>query len=126
MEKELTKAEEQVMDFLWNLKQAYVKDIVQKMPDPKPAITTVSTIIRILEKKGFVSHESFGKTHRYFPLISREEYSAQCTKNLIGRYFSNSVGNLVSFFSKKENLSLEELEELQNLINKEIQKKKKS
>jgi predicted transcriptional regulator len=126
MEKELTKAEEQVMDFLWNLKQAFVKDIVQKMPDPKPAITTVSTIIRILEKKGFVSHESFGKTHRYFPLISREEYSAQCTRSLMHRYFSNSVGNLVSFFSKKENLSLEELEELQNLIHEEIQKKKKS
>ncbi|PLW91746.1 MAG: hypothetical protein C0592_14325 [Marinilabiliales bacterium] len=124
MEKELTKAEEQIMDFLWELEKAFVKDIIKAMPEPRPAYTTVSTIIRILEKKGFVSYESFGKTHRYYPLISKEEYSEQCTRSLVHRYFSNSVGNLVSFFTKKENLSLEELEELQNLINEEINKKK--
>lgn len=126
MNKELTKAEEQVMEHLWELREAFVKDIVERMDEPRPAYTTVSTIIRILEKKGVVSHKAFGNTHQYFPLISKNEYSEYCTGNLIKRHFSGSLGNLVSFFASKNNLSINELEEIQQLINDEINQKKQS
>lgn len=124
MEKELTRAEEQVMEHLWELKEAFVKDIVARMPDPKPAYTTVSTVIRILEKKDFVGHRSFGNTHLYFPLISKEQYSDYCTKSLVLRYFSNSLGQFVSAFASRNDLSIAELEEIQRLINEEIEQKK--
>lgn len=126
MNKELTKAEEQVMEYLWNLGEAFVKEIVECMPDPKPAYTTVSTIIRILEKKGIAGHKAYGNTHKYFPIISREQYSEYCTSNLVKRHFSNSLSNLVSFFTSKNDLSVKELEEIQRLINNEIEQKKKS
>lgn len=124
MEKELTRAEEQIMDYLWDLEEAYVKDIIAKMDPPKPAYTTISTIIRILEKKGFVGHRTFGNTHLYFPLISKEDYSGYCTKNLVSRYFSNSLGQFVSAFASSNDLSIGELEEIQRLINEEIEQKK--
>ena len=83
MTKELTKAEEQVMQILWQLEKAFVKEIIEQMPDPKPAYNTVSTIVRILEKKGFVSYEAFGKTHRYYPLMSKREYTRLFMKNFM-------------------------------------------
>ena len=99
--KELTSAEEQVMQILWSLNEAFVNDIIEKMPEPKPAYNTVSTIIRILETKGFVNHKAFGKTHQYFPLISKEEYTKGFFSGVMKKYFSNSYTNLVSFFSKR-------------------------
>lgn len=116
--KELTKAEEQVMQVLWELEKAFVKEIIDQLPDPKPAYNTISTIIRILETKGFVDHEAFGKSHRYFPLIGREEYKSYATEKLLNSYFGNSVENMFSFFVKKEKIDLKEADEIMKLIEK--------
>lgn len=120
MNKELTKAEEQVMQILWKLEKAFVKDLLEKIPDPKPAYNTVSTIIRILEKKGFVGHNAYGKTHEYFPLISKKEYTRSFFKNMMKNYFSNSYSEMVSFFAKEENLSLDDLEDLVKEVGKDL------
>lgn len=118
--KELTKAEEQVMQLLWNLEKAFVKDIIEEMPVPKPAYNTVSTIIRILEKKGFVGHNAYGKTHEYFPLISRKEYTRSFMKNFMRNYFSGSFQEMVSFFAKEDNMSLSELDELMEDVKRDM------
>lgn len=115
---ELTKAEEQVMQILWNLKKAFVKEVVAEFPDPKPAYNTVSTIIRILEKKKVVGYEPLGRTHRYFPLVSRESYANQSANHLIQNYFGGSAENLVSFFVKEKNISAQELEQIMEQIKK--------
>ncbi|MDO8897225.1 MAG: BlaI/MecI/CopY family transcriptional regulator [Bacteroidales bacterium] len=124
--KELTKAEEQIMQILWELKQAFVHDIIEQLPEPKPAYNTVSTIVRILEKKGFVDHEAFGKTHRYHPVIEKKVYTKFMFKGLLNGYFSNSMHQMVSFFSKEKGLSLAELEELKQIIENEINTKEKN
>ena len=121
--KELTKAEEQIMQQLWVLKQAFVHDIIEQLPEPKPAYNTVSTIVRILEKKGFVGHDAFGKTHRYHPLIDKKTYSKVLMKSLMSNYFSNSFHQVVSFFSVERNLSIDELGEVKQMIGEEIRKK---
>lgn len=118
--KELTKAEEQVMQLLWKKERAFVKELIEQMPEPKPAYNTVSTIIRILEKKGFVAYEAFGKTHRYFPLISKKEYTRKYMKNFMKGYFSNSFKEMVSFFAREDNMSLAELEELMKEVGKDL------
>ena len=123
--KELTKAEEQVMQNLWKLGKGFVKDVVELFDDPKPAYNTVSTIIRILEKKGFVSYKAYGNTYEYFPVVSKEEYTQKTMKKFVGNYFGNSFQSMFSYFSKNENLSLKELEELKAIIEKEINSKKK-
>lgn len=116
--KELTRAEEEVMMILWDLKKGFVKDILSEMGPDKPAYNTVSTIVRILEQKGFVAHESFGKSHRYYPLISREAYSQFAVKKVVSGYFNGSIKDLVSFFVKKETLTARELDELIKTIEK--------
>lgn len=116
--KSLTTAEEEIMQVLWKLEKAFVKEVIAELPEPKPAYNTVSTIIRILEKKGFVDHEAFGKTFRYFPLTSKTAYQKQSTKTLLKSYFGNSFTNLVSFFAKEGELSKEELTELEKLLKK--------
>ncbi|HEY0668560.1 MAG TPA: BlaI/MecI/CopY family transcriptional regulator [Sphingobacteriaceae bacterium] len=116
--KDLTKAEEQIMQVLWNLGRGFVKDVLKQLPEPKPAYNTVSTIIRILETKGFVSHQAFGKSHRYFPIISKEEYKSFATEKLLNGYFSNSVENMFSFFVKEKKLDLKEADEIMKLIEK--------
>ena len=116
--KELTKAEEQIMQVLWNLNEAFVKDVLDELPEPKPAYNTVSTIIRILETKGFVSHKAFGKSHQYFPVISHEDYKSFATAELVKGHFANSFKNLVSFFVKDKNLDLKETDELIKLLEK--------
>ncbi len=121
--KKLTKSEEEIMQILWNIKEGMVRDVIKHLPEPKPAYTTVSTIIRILESKGFVNHKAYGKTHVYFPLISKNAYSKTFLRNFVYDYFSNSYKNLVSFFTKEENLSIHELEELKKYIDQEIKKK---
>lgn len=93
--KELTKAEEQVMQILWQIKRGFVRDILEKMPEPRPAYNTVSTIVRILEKKGFVSYKTYGNTHEYYPLIEKKDYSNFFLKNFIGGYFG---GHFRSWF----------------------------
>mgnify|MGYP001070892495 CR=1 FL=1 len=108
----LTKAEEQVMTVLWKLEKAFVKELLQEFPEPKPAYNTISTIVRILQTKGFVDHESFGKSHRYFPLISKDEYSSFSLREIMTRHFSGSASNLLSFFAKEEQVDPNELEEL--------------
>ncbi|HPB05558.1 MAG TPA: BlaI/MecI/CopY family transcriptional regulator [Prolixibacteraceae bacterium] len=122
--KELTKAEEQIMQILWQLEEAFVNDIVDKMPEPKPAYNTVSTIVRILEKKGFVDHNAYGKTHQYYPLISKTEYTRSFMKSFMGSYFGNSFREMVSFFAKHDNMSVSEIETLMEDVKKELEKEK--
>ena len=110
--KELTKAEDQIMQILWYLKSAFVKDIIEQMPDPKPAYNTISTIVRILETKGFVDHKAYGKTHEYFPVISKEKYTKFYLNNLLKGYFNGSFQNLVSFFAKENKMDVKALEKL--------------
>ena len=110
--KQLTQAEEEVMQVLWRMERAFVKDLVEEFPDPKPAYNTVSTIIRILEKKGFVSYEAFGKSHQYFALIGKEEYSKKYLHRFVDNYFSGSYAQLVSFFTEQDKMSVSDIEKL--------------
>ncbi len=121
--KELTKAEEQIMQILWQLEKAFVNDILDQFPEPKPAYNTVSTIVRILERKGFVGHIAFGKTHQYYPMIKKQDYTRHLFKGMLSSYFSNSMQQMVSFFTREKNMSLEELEEIKQIIDSEINKK---
>lgn len=108
--KELTRAEEQIMQVLWKLNKAFVHDIIDQLPDPKPAYNTVSTIVRILVKKGFVDFKAYGKTHEYFPLISKDNYRSFFLQDVMGRYFGGSVESMLSFFAKDKNLTAKDLE----------------
>jgi BlaI family penicillinase repressor len=116
--KELTRAEEQLMQILWQLKKGYVKEVIDQLPEPKPAYNTVSTIIRILETKGFIAHNAFGKSHEYYPLISKDEYQNFATEKLLNGYFDNSVQDMFSYFVKKEKIDLKEADEILKLIEK--------
>ncbi|MDP2424045.1 MAG: BlaI/MecI/CopY family transcriptional regulator [Bacteroidales bacterium] len=122
--KELTKAEEQVMQVLWKLGKGFVNDLLEYFDEPKPAYTTVSTVIRILEKKGFVNHKAYGKTHEYFPTITKKQYAGSIFSNLLSNYFGNSYPSLASFLTREENLSLEDLEVMRKIMDKEIDKQK--
>lgn len=122
--KELTKAEEHVMQILWKIEKGFVNDVMEFFPDPKPAYNTTSTIIRILEKKGFVAHKAYGKTHEYYPLVSKKEYTSSYFKGFLKNYFSNSHQALVSFLTKDKNLSIQDLEEMKQLMEEEIEKQK--
>lgn len=117
--KQLTKAEEEVMHILWQLDKANVAAVIEELPEPKPAYNTVSTIIRILEDKGFVDHEKVGKGHVYFPLVKKSDYSNQSINKLVDGYFQGSFKSMVSFFMKKNDISLNELEEIMNKIKEE-------
>ena len=110
--KKLTTAEEEVMQILWKIGKGFVKDLIEHMPEPKPAYNTVSTIVRILETKGFIGHTAYGKTHEYFPLVSQEEYSNSYLHNIISGYFSGSFTKMVSFFVKQNDLDIKEVEAL--------------
>ena len=116
--KELTRAEEQIMQVLWDLKKAFVKEVLEQLPQPKPAYNTVSTIIRILETKGFIDHTAFGKSHQYHPIISKEAYKGFATDKLMNGYFENSVESMFSFFVKKQKIDLKEADEIMKLIEK--------
>ena len=104
--KELTKAEEQIMQVLWRLDKGFVKDVIDRLPDPKPAYNTVSTIVRILERKDFVAHNAYGKTHEYYPIVSRDDYKKRFLKSFIKRYFGNSFQEMVSFFASDRDITL--------------------
>lgn len=122
--KKLTKAEEQVMQILWEIGQGFVNDIITRMPEPKPAYNTVSTIVRILEQKEFVSHKAYGRTHEYFPLVLKADYSREYLRHFTRDYFSNSYKALTSFFAQTENMSLKELEEIKRLVEEQIKNHK--
>ena len=122
--KELTKAEEQIMQILWKLEKGFVKDVIDYLPYPKPAYNTVSTIVRILEKKGVVAQNAYGKTHEYYPLVSKDDYKKRFLKSFIKRYFGNSFQEMVSFFASDRDITLGEMEEIRELLNEEIQKHK--
>lgn len=117
MNKQLTKAEEQLMQVLWELNEASVQEIINKLPNPKPAYNTVSTIIRILETKNFVSHKAKGRGYIYFPLIQKTDYSNQSLHKLVNSYFGGSFKNMVSFFVDKNDIDLKELETILEAIN---------
>ncbi len=108
----LTKAEEQIMQILWDEKEGFVKDLLKHFPEPKPAYNTVSTIIRILEKKGFVDHRSFGKSHQYYPLMSREQYRNDRFSSLMKDYFNNSMQQVLSNFGKSGSMNMKEADEI--------------
>lgn len=115
MEK-LTNKEEQIMQILWQLKKGFVKDVLAKMPKPRPHYNTISTMIRNLEEKGYIHHKAYGKTHEYFPLIQKEDFRKTHITNTISNYFENSYKNAVSFFAKEEKISIEELKEIISII----------
>jgi predicted transcriptional regulator len=123
---ELTRAEEEIMQILWEIKKAFVKNIVEKFPDPKPAYNTVSTIVRILETKGFVDHTAYGKTHEYYPLVEKDEYRKQFLNTMLHNYFGGSFRQMASFFIRNEKMDVRELEEILNLMKKEIENPKSS
>ncbi len=114
--KTLTRAEEQVMQILWDIKGAFVKEVIERFPEPKPAYNTVSTIVRILENKGFVTHESFGKSHKYIPSISKEEYRSFTAEKVVDGYFEGNPKNLVSYFIKEKGMDMSDLEEIMKII----------
>ena len=122
---QLTRAEEQVMQILWDLGEGLVKDIRDRFDEPRPARNTVSTVVRILEKKGFVDHKSYGNVHLYFPVVSREEYSKHQLFGLLEGYFDNSFPAMASFFAREKDLTMAEMEELINETRKELSGYKK-
>lgn len=121
--KQLTKAEEQIMQALWETGPAFVKDMIEVMPDPKPHYNTVSTLIKILIEKGFVDYKAYGKSHQYFALVTKDAYSHKTVNNIVKGYFDGSFSNMVSFFVKEKELSISELEKLVQKI-KDAQKPK--
>lgn len=116
--KSLTKVEEQIMQALWKIEQGFTKDIVDQLPDPKPHYNTVSTILKILLEKEFVTAESVGKSHLYRPTIKKDTYSKQSVKQLLKGYFNGSFTNMLSFFAKEKDISAKELEDLLKEIKK--------
>jgi predicted transcriptional regulator len=122
--RELTRAEEEVMHVLWKIKKGFVKEILEHFDDPKPAYNTVSTIVRILQDKGFVDHKAYGRTHEYFPVVSKDQYSESHLSTFVNDYFSNSFGKMVSFFAKENRMSVKEMEEIMKTMEYEMKKQK--
>jgi BlaI family transcriptional regulator, penicillinase repressor len=108
----LTKAEEEVMHIIWQLDRCVVRDVIDHLGDPDMPHSTISSVVRILEKKGFVDHKAYGKTHEYFPIITKEEYAQHGVKSLMEKYFSGSPKKLVSFLVQNDNMNLKELNDL--------------
>jgi predicted transcriptional regulator len=117
---QLTKAEEQIMQILWMLQECTVQDIREKFDNPKPARTTIASVLSILENKGFSTHKSFGRVNVYYPAVAKNEYSKTQLFGMINKYFNNSLPSMVSFFAKEKNLSIEELDELLEETKKEL------
>jgi BlaI family penicillinase repressor len=122
--RELTRAEEQVMQILWKIEKGFVKDILDHFDDPKPAYNTISTIVRILQDKGFVTHKVYGRTHEYYPCVSKAEYSKSHLNTFVKDYFSNSFEKMVSFFAREKGISVHEMEEIMKVMEKEVSKHK--
>ena len=124
--KELTKAQEEILEVLWTINEGAVSDVQKELPNPKPAYNTVATVIKVLETKGYLNHKTFGKTHVYFPVISRKEYARYLFKDYFKSLFNGSLNQAVSFFvQEKKDVSLQELEGLKRIIESEIKKQNK-
>ena len=123
---QLTRAEEQVMQILWEMGEGLVKDVRNHFEDPKPARNTVSTVIRILEKKGFIDHKDYGKVYVYYPLVKKQEYSKGQLFGLLKDYFNNSFPAMATFFAREKDLSIKDLELLLEETKKELAKRKKT
>ncbi len=122
--KELTKAEEQIMQYLWRLKKGFLKDIVEMFPEPKPAYTTVSTVIRVLVNKGFIGFNTYGKINEYFPVVTKEAYSKSFFSGVFHSFFDRSASGFTSFFTKENDLSISDLEEMKQIIEAQIKERK--
>lgn len=123
--KELTKAEEQVMQYLWKLEKGFLKDIVDEFPDPKPAYTTISTVIRVLVKKGFIGFNTYGKIHEYYPAINKSDYFQSQFKGIVKNFFNDSKLKFASYFTDDNELNLSELESIRQMIDQKIDEIKK-
>lgn len=123
--KEITKAQEEILKALWEVKDGAVSDVLDTLPEPKPAYNTVATVIKVLEKKGYVDHKTYGKTNVYFPVITKKEYAQHIAKSTIKGLFNGSANQLVSNLVKNKDLSIQEMEDLKNLLEEEIKKQKK-
>ena len=123
--KEITRAQEELLKALWELKEGAVSNVLEILPDPKPAYNTVATVIKVLEKKGYLSHRTFGKTNVYYPLISKKEYAHYVLKETCLGLFNGSLDQLLSSFIKSKEVSVYELEELKNMLKKEIKSKRR-
>ncbi|WP_420573509.1 BlaI/MecI/CopY family transcriptional regulator [Kordia sp.] len=117
---ELTKAEEQVMQYVWKLDKAFLKDIVEQFPEPKPAYTTISTVVRVLVRKKFLNFETYGKIRQYSATISKERYFSQHMKQVIGNFFNGSTSTFASFFAESDTLNLTEMEQMKSLLEEKI------
>jgi len=122
--KEITKAQEEILKALWRLKEGAVSDVLDTLNNPKPAYNTVATVIKVLEKKGYVSHKTYGKTNVYYPMITDTEYAKYLLKDTVMGFFNGSLNQMVSFFVKNKDLSLNELEELKKMVEEEIKNNK--
>lgn len=123
--KELTKAEEEVMQILWRLKRGFIKEILEKFDEPRPAYSTVSTIIRILQEKGFVNYKAYGRTFQYFPVISKDDYRKTQMSSFVRNYFSNSYQKMVSFFAREDSITVKDIEDIMEMMKKEGKEKKR-
>lgn len=121
---ELTRAEEQIMQILWKIEKGFIKDILEHFDDPKPAYTTVATIVKILERKGFVSYKAYGNAYQFYPLVSRKEYSQKHVNSIFKRYFKNSMKDVVSFFADNNKVNVNDIDEAIKLLTA-LKKKKK-
>ena len=115
---ELTKAELEIMQIIWSKGACFVNDILEQLPEPKPAYNTVSTVVRILEKKGYVGHKAYGKTHQYFPVVERDAYTQSFMSNVLDNFFGGSASRMVSFLSSNKNISVEEANEIMEMLKK--------
>ncbi|SDG95084.1 Predicted transcriptional regulator [Flavobacterium omnivorum] len=122
---QLTNAEEQVMEHLWKLEKGFMKDLLEAYPKPKPATTTIATLLKRMIDKQFVAYTEFGNSREYYPLVKKTDYFSKHVNGLISNFFNNSASQFASFFTKETNLSQTELEELKKIIDSEILKKKK-
>jgi len=123
--KEITKAQEDVLKAIWEAGTGAVSDILEKLPEPRPAYTTVATVIKVLERKGYVAHRTYGKTHVYNALVSRKDYADNLIKDAYAGFFNSSLNQLVSPFIKNKDISITELEELKSMLESEIEKHRK-
>ncbi len=123
--KEITKAQEDILKALWEIADGAVSDVLDYLPEPKPAYNTVATVIKVLEKKGYVSHRTYGKTNVYYPVINKKDYAQHVLKDTFKGLFNGSLHQMVSFFVKNKEVSLTELEELKDMLEQEIKKSKK-
>jgi BlaI family penicillinase repressor len=122
--KEITKAQEDLLKALWEIKEGAISDLLDSLDEPKPAYNTVATVIKVLEKKGYVSHKTYGKTHVYFAVVSKKDYAQHLMKDTFKGLFNGSLNLMVSSFVKNKDVSLRELEELKEMLEKEIENKK--